>query len=111
MSAIMNIAIVLMVTLYVVMYTVRKYVAYVRNVCENCTSCFAAVKNFPDLPEYRLRISACLSAFDEGIGKITNVLKDTGMWDNTVFFFNSDNGGDVGGSTWMMDFSRGNICQ
>eukprot|EP00041_Stephanoeca_diplocostata_P024014 m.600849 g.600849 ORF g.600849 m.600849 type:complete len:645 (+) comp22435_c0_seq3:90-2024(+) len=55
-------------------------------------------KNFPDLPEYRLRISACLSAFDEGIGKITDALKNAGMWENTVFFFNSDNGGDVGGS-------------
>eukprot|EP00039_Didymoeca_costata_P025533 m.13731 g.13731 ORF g.13731 m.13731 type:complete len:547 (+) comp4913_c0_seq1:133-1773(+) len=54
-------------------------------------------EKYPDLPFYRSKIVACLSALDEGVANITAALKQAGMWENTVLFFNSDNGGDVGG--------------
>eukprot|EP01105_Mastigella_eilhardi_P005252 TRINITY_DN16_c0_g1_i1.p1 TRINITY_DN16_c0_g1~~TRINITY_DN16_c0_g1_i1.p1 ORF type:complete len:477 (-),score=112.55 TRINITY_DN16_c0_g1_i1:66-1496(-) len=34
-----------------------------------------------------------VTAMDEGIGNVTQALKDAGMWDNTVLIFASDNGG------------------
>lgn len=34
-----------------------------------------------------------LSALDEGIGKVTQAVKDHGMWDNTIVILTTDNGG------------------
>lgn len=39
--------------------------------------------------------TAQVAILDEAIGNITQALKDTGMWDNTVIIFSSDNGGMV----------------
>ena len=36
-----------------------------------------------------------VSAMDEGIGNITRVLRDSGLHENTIVVFSSDNGGDV----------------
>ena len=35
------------------------------------------------------------NCLDEGIGNVTAALKKKGMWENTVMFFSSDNGGPV----------------
>ncbi len=37
--------------------------------------------------------AAMLKSLDENIGKLINTLKDEGIYDNTVIFFTSDNGG------------------
>jgi len=32
---------------------------------------------------------------DEGVGNITETLKSSGLWDNTLIIFTNDNGGQV----------------
>ena len=38
-----------------------------------------------------------VSAMDDGIGNLTQALKDTGLYDNSVIFFTTDNGGPAHG--------------
>ena len=47
---------------------------------------------FPHLPPDRRIMAAMLSAVDDGVGQITDELKRLGIFDNTVIFFQSDNG-------------------
>ncbi|XP_006816516.2 arylsulfatase J-like [Saccoglossus kowalevskii] len=42
----------------------------------------------------RKAYAGMMAAMDQGVGNITQALKDTGMWDDTLFVFLSDNGGD-----------------
>lgn len=46
---------------------------------------------FKDHP--RQKLAAMTWAVDRGIGKVINKLKETGMYENTLIFFLSDNGG------------------
>ncbi|XP_077865367.1 arylsulfatase B-like [Saccoglossus kowalevskii] len=39
-------------------------------------------------------VGGMMAAIDQGVGNITQALKDTGIWDDTLFVFLSDNGGD-----------------
>lgn len=54
----------------------------------------------PSLSSNRRTFSAMMSAFDDLVGNLTAKLKSTGLYDNTVIIFSSDNGGFsmVGGS-------------
>ncbi|XP_071954504.1 arylsulfatase J-like [Antedon mediterranea] len=47
--------------------------------------------------ENRLSYAAMVSCLDEGIGKVIDALKETGIYEDTIIIFSSDNGG-VGGS-------------
>ncbi|PVD28419.1 hypothetical protein C0Q70_11006 [Pomacea canaliculata] len=51
-------------------------------------------------------MTACL---DDHVGILEKALKEKGLWDNTVFIFSSDNGGEVnqGASNWPLRGSKG----
>ncbi|MEO6244066.1 MAG: sulfatase-like hydrolase/transferase [Opitutaceae bacterium] len=50
-------------------------------------------KQFPDLPESRVILMAMLYHLDLGVGRVVATLKKEGLWENTLFFFLTDNGG------------------
>jgi arylsulfatase A-like enzyme len=50
-------------------------------------------KQFPDLPESRAILMAMLHHLDLGVGRVVETLKREGLWENTLLFFLTDNGG------------------
>ncbi len=55
-------------------------------------------EKFPELKGARKTIAAMQASLDEGIGTIVKALKETGRWDNTIFWFINDNGGATYGN-------------
>jgi len=53
-------------------------------------------KRHPNLPEKRARLVALIEHLDAGIGRVLQSLADTHLADNTLVFFTSDNGGQLG---------------
>ena len=52
---------------------------------------------FPgDMPERRRTALAMISAIDDGVGRITGLLKEKGLLDNTIIVYLSDNGAPLG---------------
>jgi len=49
----------------------------------------------PDTDEKRAKLIALIEHLDDGIGKVIAALKDTGVSDNTLVIFTSDNGGQL----------------
>jgi len=50
-------------------------------------------KKFPDLTEKRAILMAMLEHLDLGVGAVVKKLMDEGVWENTLLFFLTDNGG------------------
>eukprot|EP01006_Ploeotia_vitrea_P034029 TRINITY_DN6568_c0_g1_i1.p1 TRINITY_DN6568_c0_g1~~TRINITY_DN6568_c0_g1_i1.p1 ORF type:complete len:550 (+),score=34.63 TRINITY_DN6568_c0_g1_i1:42-1652(+) len=72
------------------------YLAY-----QNCHGPLQAPERFiakyPHVkPKSRRTYCGMISALDEGIQNVTRALKQKGLWENTIFLFQTDNGGPIG---------------
>ena len=56
---------------------------------------------FPDLPWDRKIMAAMLSAVDDGVGEIAETLDTLGLTDNTIVYFQSDNGPSRESRNWL----------
>ncbi len=65
------------------------------------------------ISEKRARLVALIEHLDAGIGKVMDVLKETGLSDNTLVIFTSDNGGqlDVGGTNGPWRAGKGDMYE
>jgi arylsulfatase A-like enzyme len=50
-------------------------------------------KQFPEITEARAILMAMLHHLDLGVGRVVDTLKQEGVWENTLLFFLTDNGG------------------
>ena len=59
------------------------------------------LSRFPDLPWDRQIMAAMLSAVDDGVGEITDTLKRLHLFDDTIIYFQSDNGPSRESRNWL----------
>ena len=59
------------------------------------------LERFPDLPWDRKIMAAMISAVDDGVGEIADKLKELGLFDNTLIYFQSDNGPSRESRNWL----------
>lgn len=55
-----------------------------------------------NLPKGHMANNAMMSAGDDLLGNVTNMLKQKGLWDNTLLLYASDNGGSVQGNNYPL---------
>jgi arylsulfatase A-like enzyme len=53
-------------------------------------------KRQKDISDKRAKLVALIEHLDDGIGKVIATLKESGLYDNTLIIFTSDNGGQTG---------------
>ena len=59
------------------------------------------LSRFPDLPWDRQIMAAMLSAVDDGVGESTDTLKKLDLFDDTIIYFQSDNGPSRESRNWL----------
>ncbi|XP_072014993.1 arylsulfatase B-like [Amphiura filiformis] len=54
--------------------------------------------------EERLTMAGMINCLDEGVGNVTDTLKEIGLYDNTVIIFSTDNGAatQISGNNWPL---------
>ncbi len=67
----------------------------------------------PGIGERRAKLVALIEHLDAGIGKVMDALKETGLSDNTLVIFTSDNGGQlsVGGTNGPWRAGKGDMYE
>jgi len=67
----------------------------------------------PGITEKRARLVALIEHLDDGIGKVIQSLKESGMYENTVIIFLSDNGGQlsVGANNGKVRDGKGSVYE
>lgn len=70
---------------------------------------------FPSIPEKKRRIYAAMtSAMDDAVGQVLDTLRKTGLEENTLIFFLSDNGGPTSLTTsrnWPLRGEKGDVWE
>ncbi|XP_072050869.1 arylsulfatase J-like isoform X2 [Amphiura filiformis] len=61
----------------------------------------------------RLQLAGIVSCMDEGIANITQTLKETGLYDNTIMIFSTDNGGPtiLHYNNWPLRGAKGTLWE
>jgi arylsulfatase A-like enzyme len=59
------------------------------------------MQRYAHLPWDRQVMAAMISAVDDGVGEIVRVLKEQGLYEDTVIFFSSDNGPSTEARNWL----------
>ena len=67
----------------------------------------------PGISDRRAKLVALIEHMDAGIGKVMEALKETGLSDNTLVIFTSDNGGqlDVGATNGPLRAGKGDLYE
>ncbi|XP_072035661.1 arylsulfatase J-like [Amphiura filiformis] len=63
--------------------------------------------------EQRLTLAGMINSLDEGVGNLTETLKESGLYDNTIIIFSTDNGGSVqySGNNWPFRESKNTLYE
>ncbi len=59
------------------------------------------IDRFPELPPDRRIMAAMISAVDDGVGEIVKELEKNGLLENTIIYFQSDNGPSREARNWL----------
>ena len=67
----------------------------------------------PGIDEKRAKLVALIEHMDDGIGKVLNALDETGVRENTLVIFTSDNGGqlNIGASNGSLNGGKGEMLE
>jgi arylsulfatase A-like enzyme len=67
----------------------------------------------PGITDKRAKLVALVEHMDAGIGKVITALKETGVYNNTIIFFVSDNGGrlDLGANNGKVRSGKGSMYE